>query len=364
LGDGYRKLNFYGRRVRIKIEGFRLDYLLDRCLKEDIRLRSVRMRGIMEMVCWISASDLDRLRRLAKSSYRITAIDERGVIAGLLAFFHRPVLAAGCLIAAAIVLFQSQVVEAVEIQGYRGIPEQVIRKCLADHGVCEGAWKPDIDWEDAEQSIYENFPEVTWAKLVYSGRLVILSLSETDHDILGLDVPPSPDAAAAPRRTCVSLVASCGGYVDLINPLQGQAMVEAGDYVEEGQVLISGRVPMEPTTYGPEDEKKTEYFVQAKGEVWARVPYHLTFSQERYLLGQGEERTEKTQEEARRRAEQQIRAWTKENLPESAEILNKSLKFSSFGNIIEVSVLLEVRRQIASPQEEFIGTENTDTRDN
>ena len=55
--------------------------------------------------------------------------------------------------------------------------------------------------------------------------------------------------------------------------------------------------------------------------------------------------------EAKKKAEQQIRLWTAENLPEKAEIQNKSLKFSRSGNIIEVSVLLEVRQEIGIKQE-------------
>ncbi len=96
--------------------------------------------------------------------------------------------------------------------------------------------------------------------------------------------------------------------------------------------------------------------------------------QERYLWGEGASenasenavvnKVEKTEAQAKKKAEQQIRAWAKENLPENAEIVKKSLKFSADGNIIKVSVLFEVRQQIGIQQEEFIGTEITDTRDN
>jgi tRNA G37 N-methylase Trm5 len=150
-------------------------------------------------------------------------------------------------------------------------------------------------------------------------------------------------------------------------------MIEAGDYVEKGQELISGRVPLEPTTFAEkEEERDKEYFVNAEGEVWALVPYKMKFNQERYIWGEPSEdekelivnRVEKTEEQANRKAEQQIRLWVKENLPETAEIEKKSLKFSRIGNIIEVSVLLEVRQQIAIPQEELIGTKITNTGNN
>ena len=175
--------------------------------------------------------------------------------------------------------------------------------------------------------------------------------------------------------------------------------------------------------------------MRARGEVWARVPYRLTFRQERYLRSaqveseqtgayaaqsgqaaqmkqtqsedaqsrqtvqmkqtqsedaqsgqaaqpgqtQNEDaragkagasdtqggpavvsnRVEKTQEQAKAKVEQQIRIWAKENLPENAEIVKKSLNFTQKENIIEVGVTLEVRRQIGKEQEIVFGTEDS-----
>lgn len=138
---------------------------------------------------------------------------------------------------------------------------------------------------------------------------------------------------------------------------------------KKGQVLIGGCIPIEPTTFEEGDAK--EYYVKAQGEVWARVPYRLNFAQERYKEnarslqdenaeefaeesakgGENEKiiienKTERTPEEIKAKAEQQIRLWAKENLPENAEILNKSLNFTPKENIIEIGVTLEVRREI------------------
>lgn len=370
MGAKYSELSFFSHRVQIKIEGVRLEPLVNQALSQGLNLKQFRMLGDMEAVCWISAADLKRLRRLAKSAYRITSVSEQGTWYAVGGFFRRPVLAAGCLLAVLLIGIQSCVVEDVVVNGYRKIPESQLLQCLEEEGIRRGTWRPGIDWTTAEQTIYQRFPEITWLQLAYDGRLVILNISETDHEIYHKDIQDFSQNDS--HTTYVNLVADQSGYVESIEPWYGEAMVSAGDYVEKGQVLISGRVPLEPTTFEPEEEMEKEYFVNAKGEVWAKVPYRLTFNQERYLWGEPAapdenvtlSRTEKTPGQVQRKAEQQIRLWAKENLPETAEILNKSLKFSTDGNIIEVSVLLEVRQQIASPQEEFIGTEDNNTRNN
>ena len=129
---------------------------------------------------------------------------------------------------------------------------------------------------------------------------------------------------------------------------------------------------MEPTTF--EEGWPTEYYVRAQGEITALVPYHEVFSQERYVRGAvaspengGDEgpdmvanRVEKTKKQAEVVVNQQIRLWAKENLPEKAEITNKSLNFSYKKNIIEIGVTLEVRREIGIEKEIIVGQENSD----
>lgn len=374
MAGKYSELSFCSHRVLIRIEGFRLNRVVTQAMKAGIQLKHIRMVSETEMICWISAEDLKLLRGLAKSLYHITVLESCGPIPRTQAFIRKPGLVIGCLLAIVMVIFQGFFVETIQINGYKAIPEQALLECLETQGIVKGAFRPDIDWNEAEQEIYRIFPQVTWVQLVYSGRMVILNIAETDHEIYGVDVPskrPS-DSEELPQHY-TSLVASHSGYIETIYPYYGQAMVEAGDYVEEGQVLISGCVPIEPTTFAEEgEEQRTEYFVNAKGKVQAAVPYKLTFNQERYIWGSSADsmdnggvvvsKVEKTEEQAKRKAEQQIRTWEKENLPETAEILKKSLKFSRDGNIIKVSVLLEVRQQIAIPQEELIGKKITDTR--
>ncbi len=376
MAGKYSELSFYSHRVQIKIEGFRLNRLLEQAMKSGLQVKMVCMRTDTELTCWISSRDLVQLRRLAKSKYRITVLDARGPVPQTRRFLRRPGLALGCLLVLFMVAVQGFFVEEIQVNGYRAIPEKALLDCLEKQGIVQGAFRPHIHWAEAETEIYAAFPQVSWAQLVYSGRMVILNISETDHDIYGVDVPAEGQeenhGLAESGRYYINLVASHSGYIESIQPYYGDAAVEKGDYVEAGQVLISGCVSLVPTTYTEEGEEPvTEYFVNAKGEAWAKVPYQLTFNQERYLWGEPAEdsgtvvsRVEKTEEQAKKKTEQQIRLWAAENLPENAEILKKSLKFSPDGNIIKVSVLLEVRQQIAIPQEETIGTKITDPRDN
>jgi len=389
LRERCKELNFYRCRLQLRIEGFKVDKLLNMAFRKGIFMRQICVLSETEITVWIAASDLRKLKKLAKSLYKITVLQERGPECGVKKIRRQPFVLLGIALAAAVIFARSLLISTVIVDGYKAIPEESLRKCLSESGVYEGAWRPDIEWEKARKTLYDTFPEITWVKLVYDGTAVYLDIAETDdlRDTSKTDADGNAEDTddTGKKTTYTDLVAEKSGYVESVQPLWGEARVEAGDYVKKGQVLIGGCIPIEPTTFEEGDAK--EYYVKAQGEVWARVPYRLNFAQERYKEnarslqnenaeksaeetadgGENEKiiienKTERTAEEIKAKAGQQIRLWAKENLPENAEILNKSLNFTPKENIIEIGVTLEVRREITREQETVVGQENSDHR--
>ena len=476
-----KKLNFYSDRIEVRIEGFQIGKLLDAAARSGMLLKAIRVDSETAARAEIAACDLKSLQKLAGARYRVTPQVRRGVVYQTRALLRRPMLVIGVLVVASMVIAESFFVAAVTIDGYRAIPESALRDCLAASGVREGVYRPGIDWGQAEAALFETFPQIMWVRLVYDGRLVVLEVAETGHQIIRGESELAADEeklfipAPEPQNGYCNIVAARSGYIERIDPLWGDAMAEPGDYVKKGQILIRGQIPIETTTF--DENAPKEYYVRARGEVWARVPYRLTFRQERYLRsaqvereqtgayaaqsGQAQSedaqswqaaqmkqtqsedaqsrqtaqmkqtqsedaqsgqaaqpeqaqsedaqdgqtaqmeqtqsedaqsgqaaqpgqtqnedaragkagasdtqggpavvsnRVEKTQEQAKAKVEQQIRIWAKENLPENAEIVKKSLNFTQKENIIEVGVTLEVRRQIGKEQEIVFGTEDS-----
>ena len=460
-----KKLNFYSDRIEVRIEGFQIGKLLDAAARSGMLLKAIRVDSETAARAEIAACDLKPLQKLAGARYRVTPQVRRGVVYQTRALLRRPMLVIGVLLVASMVIAESFFVAAVTIDGYRAIPESALRDCLAASGVREGVYRPGIDWGQAEAALFETFPQIMWVRLVYDGRLVVLEVAETGHQIIRGESELAADEeklfipAPEPQNGYCNIVAARSGYIERIDPLWGDAMAEPGDYVKKGQILIRGQIPIETTTF--DENAPKEYYVRARGEVWARVPYRLTFRQERYLrsaqvereqtgayaaqsgqaqsedaqsgqaaqmkqaqsedaqsgqaaqmkqtqsedaqIGQTAQmeqtqsedaqsgkaaqpgqtqtenaragkadasetqggpavvsnRVEKTQEQAKAKVEQQIRIWAKENLPENAEIVKKSLNFTQKENIIEVGVTLEVRRQIGKEQEIVFGTEDS-----
>ena len=159
----------------------------------------------------------------------------RGVVYQTRALLRRPMLVIGVLLAASMVIAESFFVAAVTIDGYRAIPESALRDCLAASGVREGVYRPGIDWGQAEAALFETFPQIMWVRLVYDGRLVVLEVAETGHQIIRGESELAADEEELfipkpePQNGYCNIVAARSGYIERIDPLWGDAMAEPGD---------------------------------------------------------------------------------------------------------------------------------------
>ena len=232
----YRELNFSAHRIKIKIEGFRIDRLLDKAMKKGLDLRNIRIISSLQAECWTTPDDLKELKRLAKSLYKITEEEHKGSEYRLRKFMKAPIKVIGVFLVLALVISQSFFVKTIEVSGYKAIPEMLLRQCLSESGVTEGAYRPGIDWKAAETHIYETFPQITWVKLAYDGRKVFLNIAESEDPVI------TGDFGQQTGGEYTNIVAAQSGYIETISVYRGLTLVEEEQYVKKGQVLVSGYV--------------------------------------------------------------------------------------------------------------------------
>jgi similar to stage IV sporulation protein len=297
----------------------------------------------------------------------------------------------------------------LEITGFTGLDETEIRQTLRDGGLYEGARIKD-DFSKARQLLYENYDRITWVSFYREGRLIRVNLGLTDSDILTAD-DENEDKTAGDAP--VNVVASRSGYIKEIQPLVGYAQVEEGDYVSEGDVVISGEFQYQSTDYSKGDKTFVKYS-HASGKVTATVPEVVTYYFEKNQIitretGRGvygfkvklgdlefdtteflrkftsyeySERNETElvrgssnfiggiswvtikevtvekaeQDEGRLRdvVDAALRQYEKEELGEGEEIESRSVEFAAEGDTIVATVFMEVLREIG--REEAIQT--------
>lgn len=384
----------------VRIEGFGIQKLLTECAKSDIVLRDIHILNDMEIIMTLMDWDYDKLLKIVKNKYRVTILSEKGYKPLFKKIFNKKSTIIGLILFALLMYYQSSFVSEIRVYGYETFTEAAVRDSLRGAGFYEGCSKK-VDISSVKLHIYQDLDNIAWIGIKYIGNMAEVTIVE------GTITPKLVDIT----KPC-DIVASKNGYIEKTIAKEGKIAQEKGAYVQTGDVLISGIVPIKSTAYGTPESALTERYVHAAGEVYARVPYRLNYYQERYKLEKTPtgrqivgiklrfgnvfintaklfnyfdkasyrekiildtirpvpitigfsvleeievQKQEREQIEINKLGNTQVRTAIKENLPEKAQIINKSLNFAQRENIISVTILLETLEEIGKEKEIFIG---------
>ena len=335
-----RTVFFFLDYSQLSIEGFGPEQVLNFLSEAGIALRDVGMPDEMTVRLTVRTSDVKILQEMLGSRYQIRVLRSSGVIPFAKALLRRKGLAAGAVFFAAILFFQQSFIAELRIEGNTGIPEEEMTDVLRDSGLFVGCRKSEIDPEEVKASLYASFPEITWIGLDLKGALAVIEVAKGD-------LVETEDSGAVSEEAPCDIVAAKSGYIKEIIVRHGTPLVEPGDYVEEGDVLIQSQVTANNTTY---DESRNEMvnYVHAAGDVTAVVIYKLEAQFDRNKF---------SRDEMEKSAESAVRKYIRENIPQRIEILKKDLKFTEEENIIRCGITLEISENIGYEKEiEFAGT--------
>lgn len=250
---------------KIKIEGTDLPGIVNKCIKNGILLKDLRYKDQLEATVEVMNEDYDRLKKAAGHSYRIITLSEGGTIPFLYKIKSNIRTIIGAFLLGALIFYQSLFIAEIQVDGYSSITEADIRKTLADAGLKEGEKKPE-NYDDIKAALYDDHHRITWVSIYEEGRLIKVNIAEAGK----------AEEAEKQDTTPAHIVASRTGMIEKIVPLQGTAKVEKGDYVNKGDILISGRYKYQSSDYSKGDGFFYMYS-HAKGQAFAKVPRQITF---------------------------------------------------------------------------------------
>ena len=403
----WKRYDFSRHYKRVTVEGNNPERLVNICLVNRLHLRKIKKVSDRKVSLDIRKADFPGLQELAGGRYRVKEVEDRGHLYHIKILLRKKSLIAGLLIFSGILFYQSLFISEIEVTGYESISEQELIKSLNSAGFYEGCRK-SIELDKVKLHLYEDFDNIAWIGIKYKGNLAQITIAETDY-LYEKNVVEE-------TKPC-NIVAAQSGYINSVDPEEGVRVVNNGLYVKEGDVIISGEVPLEKTTYEDDAPENPVTYVHASGTVEAKVPVRLN-----YCIEADETVKEKTgkkmitfsvngktllqelcpyelsvvnritvcnwiklvrlklqiniveevkikerklsEKEVKNQVLNEIHKFVEEKLQDNTQILNKSLNFRQEKNIIYIGVTLETLQEIGIEEEIIVDKSNRQSDQN
>jgi len=226
------------RMVYFRARGNRLCDFINAVRRSDIRCYSQRCI-YEEYTGQIYYCDLEKLRILAEEyKTELTVEGYAGKLFGVYRYKKRYGFIAGALAAAAVMCIMNNTIMKIEINGNSRLTDSHILSVLNEEGLRCGIYLSDPDLDRYRDILETRLPGVGWAGVRRSGSRIVVDIHE-------IDPPPSTLKNNIP----CNIIADHDAVIISVRLRNGRCLVNEGDAVSKGDILVSGIISTGDETY-------------------------------------------------------------------------------------------------------------------
>lgn len=251
-----RLWNYLRGYVIIRVEGLTLEKFINLAIAKNIYLWDIIRVDYTTLEAKISINGFKALKPVVRRvGCRVNIISKNGYPFFINKFKYRKMLAFGFVIALIIVFFLTSLIWSIDIKGNERISSDEVLGYLEDMGVELGTPKRKIDVTEIKKQLLTSVESLSFVRAEIKGTKLIIEIKESDLKPNEVD-----------RKYNCHIVASKKAVIEKITAKNGKSIVEKGDIVKEGQILISGIIN--------EENLENPYLVHSEGEVFGKTWYN------------------------------------------------------------------------------------------
>ncbi|MFB1050777.1 sporulation protein YqfD [Paraliobacillus sp. JSM ZJ581] len=250
--------------VQLKIVGYHPELFFDLCVRHHINAWNIKKIDQTTCTGNIYIKDIKKMRRLRKQTrFKVYFIKKNGLPFLFKQTTNNLPLILGLTASFFLVLFLSNMVWSIDVQGVRPELEKQIRITLNENGVYKGKLKFSIrSVTEMQQLLLDEIPELLWIGVKENGTTYALEGVEKTQI--------SEKEDASPRH----IVAAKNGVITDMYVSKGRPMVSVNDYVNKGDILVAGTLSEEEVKKEKnKDQKKRHNQIAATAEIYASTWY-------------------------------------------------------------------------------------------
>ena len=212
-----------------EVNGLNLDKFINTVKKRGVDIVSVKKKGNKQLLISIKFSDCEKFFAIAKElCYNIKKVGDGGKAYPLLKLFNNIGIAIGTLIIFIISSISSDYIFSIEFIGSGSICKREIKEYLSKSGVSEFSRFSEIDLSVLEDKILSSNDRLSFVGVKKRGnRLIINSVLSTEK-------------VKTLNTNIEALYSDAVGVVDNFKVYRGTALIEKGQMVNVGDLLVDG----------------------------------------------------------------------------------------------------------------------------
>ena len=240
--------------VRIEVEGYYIERFINICQNKKILIWNLRRKKGVKLYANIGIQDFKKLKPiLRKTNCKIQILKKRGIPFVINKYKKRKVFAVFLILIVLGVYTSSKFIWNIEIQVEENLLIEDIEEDLYNLGLKEGILKSKINTEEIINEIRLERNDISWIGIDIKGTNAIVKIVKASE---------KPDIID--NSDYCNIVATKSGIITKIIAQNGTALVNVGDNVQAGDILIAGYMD------GNYTERR---YVHSLGEVQAKISY-------------------------------------------------------------------------------------------
>ena len=207
-------------------------------------------------------SEFKKLQKEAASRGVNYKVESRGGLPVILSRYkYRFGIFAGVLVSIALIIEANSFVWDIEVTGNESITTREIKEMLEAEGFSVGTYIPRANTDRIENKVLMNTDRISWMSINIIGTVAEVQIRE-------LDSPKEEQTSQSPAN----LVAKTSGIVEEVRVFKGNVVVSSGQYVKEGELLVSGLYDsmIEGIRYTRADGK---VYARTYREIFVEIPF-------------------------------------------------------------------------------------------
>ena len=255
--------------VSIRVWGYSTERFLNLCGNHDILIWDIVNHGEYYTMK-VSIKGFFALKTLLrKTGTRAAVLERYGLPFFVPKIKRRKIFVFGLLACLLFWLFTARYIWNIEIEGNYSLTDDILLDYLETQGVHTAMKKADLEIEELEKRLREEYDLITWTSLKIDGTTLIIQIKE--------NVMSEYEQA---EEESLDIVASKGGVITYMITRKGVPQVSVGDEVEVGQLLVSGAVPV----YNEDGTVRRYQYYEADADI--RIGYRKTVTVEKPIAYQ------------------------------------------------------------------------------